>query len=321
MEYEELLKFLQKRNISYHASGSIKLYVTMGIGGDVRLIILPSLEAHLKELLEYLHHQRYKYILLGGGSNVIFPDDFSHLVVIINRTAGVCKEGESILKVNSGVLISNLMNWSIRNNIGGMDFLAGIPGTVGGAAAVNAGAFGKSISSLLEKAEIISQNNEIKIVDNNYFDFSYRNSRFKYSDEVILNVFLRFTPVPGDQVKEKVAANIKYRQQNHPGSGFRSAGCFFKNPVVNGKNISAGQLIEQSGFKGITHKTLQVSAEHANFIINSGEASFADIRELETIIVKKVLNDKGIQLEREVIYVSPEGRNIDIIIIYPHIGD
>lgn len=308
MEYENLRKFLEEKKIPYHANESIKPYVTMGIGGNVYLIILPSREVQLKALLEYLHLHKYKYILLGGGSNVIFPDDFSHLIVIINRTAGIHKEEENILKVNSGVLISNLMNWSIRNNIGGMDFLAGIPGTIGGAAAVNAGAFGKSISSLLEKAEIITPHNEIKIVDNHYFDFSYRNSRFKYSDEVILNVFLRFTYVPGDHVKENVAANIKYRQQNHPCSGFRSAGCFFKNPVVKGKKISAGQLIEQSGFKGIKHKTLQVSDAHANFVINSAEASFADIRELETKIVEKVLKDKGIQLEREVIYVSPEGK-------------
>jgi UDP-N-acetylmuramate dehydrogenase len=308
MEIENLRKFLEEKKILYHANGSIKPYVTMGIGGNVSLLVLPSREVHLKALLKYLHFHKYKYILLGSGSNVIFPDDFFPLIVVINSTAGIAKEGDNILKVNSGVLISHLMNWSIRDNIGGMDFLAGIPGTIGGAAAVNAGAFGKSISSLLEKAEIITPHNEIKIVDNHYFDFSYRNSRFKYSDEVILNVFLRFTPVPGDQIKEKVAANIKYRQQNHPCPGIRSAGCFFKNPVIDGKKISAGQLIEQSGFKGIKHKTLQVSAEHANFVINSADASFADIRELETKIVKKVLKDKNIQLEREVIYISPDGK-------------
>lgn len=308
MEIENLNKYLEEKKIPYKTNCSIKPYVTMGIGGNVSLLVLPSQEVHLKALLKYLHFHQYKYILLGGGSNVIFPDNFPHLVVISNRTSRITKQGENILKVNSGVLISHLMNWNIRNNIGGIDFLAGIPGSVGGAAAVNAGAFGKSISSLLEKAEIITKNNEIKIVDDHYFDFSYRNSRFKYSDEVILNVFLRFTPAPGDQVKEKVAANIKYRQQNHPCSSFRSAGCFFKNPVVDGKKISAGQLIEKSGFKGTTHKTLQVSNAHANFVINSAEASFADIQELETKIVNKVLKDNGIQLEREVIYISPDGK-------------
>lgn len=308
MKNENLRKFLEEKKIPYHANKSIKPYVTMGIGGNVYLIILPSRDLHLKALLKYLHLHQHKYILLGGGSNVIFPDDFSSLIVIINRTAGIYKEKDNILKVNSGMQISHLMNWTIRNNIGGIDFLAGIPGTIGGAAAVNAGAFGKSISSLLEKAEIITQHNEIKIVDNHYFNFSYRNSRFKYSEEVILNVFLRFTPTPGDQIKEKVTANIKYRQQNHPCSSHRSAGCFFKNPVVNGKKISAGRLIEQAGFKGTTHKTLQVSAAHANFVINNGDASFTDIRELETKIIKKVLKDNGIQLEREVIYISPNSK-------------
>jgi UDP-N-acetylmuramate dehydrogenase len=308
MEYGYLREFLEKKKILFYHNSSIKPYVTMGIGGNVRFIILPSNDIHLKEVLEYLHRLQYQYVLLGGGSNVIFPDDFSHLIVIVNRTSGIVKAGNDILKVNSGVSISELMNWNIRNNIGGMDFLAGIPGTLGGAAAVNAGAFGQSISSLLVKAEIISPDNGIKIIDNHYFDFSYRNSRFKYSNEVILNVFLKFSPIPGEQIKEKVAANIKYRQQNHPCSSQRSAGCFFKNPVSNDKKISAGQLIEQAGFKGMKHKTLEVSNAHANFIINCADASFADIQELERKIVKKILEEKDIQLEREVVYISPDGK-------------
>lgn len=307
METENLGNFLEEKKIPYLLNSTIKPYVTMGIGNAVRLIILPSLEDQLKELLKYLHLHRYKYVLLGGGSNVIFTDNFSDLVVIINRTTGITREGSHLLKLNSGLPIRDLMNWTIRNNIGGMDFLAGIPGTIGGAAAVNAGAFGKSISLLLEKAEIISQNNEIKIIDNNYFDFSYRNSRFKYSTEVILNVFLRFNPVPGDQIKEKLAANIRYRRQNHPCSSHRSAGCFFKNPVIDDRKISAGQLIEQSGFKGTTYKKLQISDQHANFVINNGDASFADIQELEKKVVQSVFNEKNIRLEREVIYISPKG--------------
>ncbi|UCH95753.1 MAG: UDP-N-acetylmuramate dehydrogenase [Candidatus Aminicenantes bacterium] len=308
MENQDLKTFLEEKKIQYHQGAGIKPYVTMGIGGTVQMVIVVFKEAHLKELLIHLHQNQYKYILLGGGSNVIFSDDFSGFIVVINRTSGIGKEGGDLLKVNSGVPISDLMNWTIRHNIGGMDFLAGIPGTIGGAAAVNAGAFGQSISAILEKAEIITQTNEIKTVDNDYFDFSYRNSRFKYSDEVILDVFLRFTYVPGDQIKEKVDANTRYRRGNHPCSGHGSAGCFFKNPVIDGKKVSAGQLIEQSGFKGTIYKALQVSDAHANFILNSGNASFADIQELEKKIVQAVWQKKGVQLEREVIYISPDGR-------------
>jgi UDP-N-acetylmuramate dehydrogenase len=200
------------------------------------------------------------------------------------------------------------MEWNIRNNIGGMDFLAGIPGTIGGAAAVNAGAFGQSISAILEKAEIVTRDGQVKMVDNDYFGFTYRNSVFKYGDEVILNVFLKYIDAEGAAVRAAVEEKLIYRKENHPCSGFRSAGCFFKNPIINGKKISAGQLIEQLGFKGMIFKRLRISNDHANFVINDGGASFEDIKALEDQVVGRAFRERGIELEREVIYISPEGK-------------
>jgi UDP-N-acetylmuramate dehydrogenase len=189
-----------------------------------------------------------------------------------------------------------------------MDFLAGIPGTVGGAAAVNAGAFGKSISNILERADIFTKEGQIKTVDNDYFRFTYRNSVFKYGSEVILDVYLKYSDVDSDEIKKKVEANINYRKENHPCSSLRSAGCFFKNPIIKGKKISAGKLIEHAGFKGTSYDTLQVSPLHANFVINKGNAGFDHIKQLEADIAGKVFQEKGIKLEREVIYISPEGK-------------
>ena len=258
--------------------------------------------------MRHLHLTRSRYVFLGGGSNVLFADDCSQLTVVINRTADICKSGDRLLKINSGVHIADLMAWTIRNQAGGMEFLAGIPGTIGGALAVNAGAFGQSISTILASAEIITRANEIKTVAPSYFDFSYRNSRFKYGAEVIINVFLSYSNAPGEEIQKKVEANTRYRQENHPCSSLHSAGCFFKNPVIGGKKTSAGQLLQESGFKGTTYKTLQVSASHANFIVNNGEATFRDICELEAKIVSTVSREKGVALEREVIYIAPEGR-------------
>jgi UDP-N-acetylmuramate dehydrogenase len=310
MEFADLKKFLDARGIEHHLDAGIKPYLTMAVGGNVGMIAVIERYSHLRELLIYLHNQKggYPFVLLGGGSNVIFPDEYSRLVVIINRTPGIAREGNHILRVNSGVLLGDLMEWNIRDNIGGMDFLAGIPGTVGGAAAVNAGAFGQSISAILEKAEIVTRQGEVKMVDNNYFCFTYRNSLFKYGDEVILDVFLKYIDVEGAAVKAAVEEKLIYRKENHPGSGIRSAGCFFKNPIISGKKTSAGQLIEQLGFKGMIFKRLRVSRDHANFVINNGGAAFEDLKALEDRIVGKVFKKKGIKLEREVIYISPEGR-------------
>jgi UDP-N-acetylmuramate dehydrogenase len=308
---DDLIKYLEEKGIEYHRDAAVNSYLTMGIGGTVRMIVVIHEYAHLKEILVDLHHHknRYPFVLLGGGSNVIFPDDFSPLVVIVNRTSEIARQTEEdhVLRVNSGVFIGALMAWNTRNHIGGMEFLAGIPGTVGGAAAVNAGAFGQSISSILEKAEIVTQSGEIKTVDNDYFRFTYRDSVFKYGGEIILDVFLKYSDEEGAQVKRKVEEKLDYRKRNHPCSSDRSAGCFFKNPIVDGEKKSAGQLLEQLGFKGKNYHRLRVSDEHANFVINKGAATFEDIKNLEDRIVRKAFREKGIKLEREVIYISPQG--------------
>lgn len=309
MDNLQLIHWLQQENIHYHSNHNIGAYLTMGIGGPVPLVAIVETADQLKKLLRQLHSNHTPFVLLGGGSNVIFPDSISqpNLTAIINRTRAIEKEEEGVLRVNSGVLNSRLMNWNIQNHIGSMDFMAGIPGTIGGAAAVNAGAFGKSISQILIKAEICDSNGIIKTVDNDYFQFQYRNSRFKYGNEAIIDVFLRYTPEESSQVKEKVVAKIDYRKNNHPDFNLKSAGCFFKNPVIDGQKISAGRLLEQSGFKGVSFHELRIAQEHANFVINNGRASFSDIKDMESKIRTTIDREKGIILEREVIYISPQG--------------
>ncbi len=305
---ESLADYLQSNRFEFKAYDSIRPYLTMGIGGDARFVVVVHTYEQLRDLAIYLYQKKYPFVLLGGGSNVVFSRELSELVVVINRTKDIDKDENGLIRVNSGVPIGELMDWNIRNGVGGMEFLAGIPGTVGGASAVNAGAFGQSIDSLLEKAEIVSRSGEVTTVNKDYFGFVYRNSAFKYGDEVILNVFLSYKESDTDTVKTNVDENIRYRLENHPCSVNRSAGCFFKNPVINGKKNSAGKLIEGAGFKGLSYRNLKVSEEHANFIINNGRADFEDIKDLEDRIIGKIFRDRGIKLEREVIYVSPEGK-------------
>ncbi|MGE5340850.1 MAG: UDP-N-acetylmuramate dehydrogenase [Candidatus Omnitrophota bacterium] len=305
-------EFLKQRDIRYTTDAAIAPYLTMGIGGNVGMIIEVFSTAHLRELLVYLSGNRARFdfhvIVLGGGSNVIFPDHAPNLVVIINRTLGIFYEPDFLLNVSSGLFLDDLMIWNVTNAMDGMDFLAGIPGTVGGAVAVNAGAFGQSVSSLVEKAEIFTRNGEIKIVDKEYFGFTYRDSAFKHGEDTILTVSLKYLPGENASIHRKVQEKYDYRKKNHPCSTLRSAGCFFKNPVINGEKIPAGRLIENLGLKGQTFDTLRISDQHANFVINNGCASFADVVRFENDIVQKVLDEKGIRLEREVIYISPEGK-------------
>ncbi len=307
---KKLEQYLQERKIEYYHDHDIKPYLTMGIGGNVQYIILVDQLSQLIELLHFIAAGRYPFILLGGGSNVVFSDAFTPLPVIINRTQGIVKYEEShVVKINSGVLNKDFLTWAIENRVGGMDFLAGIPGAIGGAAAVNAGAFGQSISTVLEKAEIfLPGSGETKTVDKDYFRFQYRDSIFKYGSEVILEVYLSYAEEDSTEIRKKVKEKLRYRNENHPPANVRTAGCFFKNPIIHDKKESAGQMIENAGFKGCTFRQLQVSSRHANFILNNGGSSFADILNLEQHITRTVKEKKGILLEREVIYISPGGK-------------
>jgi len=304
---EKLILFLKKNKIKYFKNKEIKFYTTLKIGGKVSLIIIINKSNELIQLLLKVRKQQYPFILLGGGSNVVFSDNASKLLVIINKTSDIIKLSENLIKINSGVTINNLINWCLKNKIGGLEFLAGIPGTLGGATAVNAGAFGKSVSDNLEKAEILTEKGEIKIVDKKYFQFEYRNSVFKYGKEVILNVFLKYINQNENKIKEKITSHIRHRKQSHPSYKCFTAGCFFKNPVKNNKRISAGKVIEMSGLKGFHNNNLLMSEIHSNFLINKGNANFRDLIDFENKITQEILKSEGIKLEREVIYIASDG--------------
>ncbi|MCP5103769.1 MAG: UDP-N-acetylmuramate dehydrogenase, partial [bacterium] len=267
---EKIQQYLEENNIEYYPQHEIKSYLTIGIGGTVKYLMVVHTMRELKGLLAFAHAWQYRLILLGGGSNVVFSDGYTVLPVIVNRTSQMEKQADAgLVKVNSGVLNKDFTTWAIENGVGGLDFLAGIPGTIGGAAAVNAGSFGQSISMMLEKAEIFSPvTGEFKTVDRDYFKFQYRDSIFKYGDEVILDVFLSYRGEEKADIREKVKAKLRYRKEKHPAQDVYTAGCFFKNPIIEDKKLSAGKLIEGAGFKGTVHGVhhgLEVADAHANF--------------------------------------------------------
>jgi UDP-N-acetylmuramate dehydrogenase len=209
--------------------------------------------------------------------------------------------------VESGVRNQQFLSWCVSKGAGGLEFLSGIPGTLGGAAAVNAGAFGRSMADVLLGADIIDAQGRVRAVDSGYFGFSYRDSRFKLGREILLSLRLRFSPDAEAVIANKVRKNLEYRLARHPSYRLASAGCFFKNPLLRGMKSSAGKIIEECGLKNMTAGGLSVAAEHGNFFLNRGNASFADLLRLEKEIKAAVAARTGVVLEREVIYVSEDG--------------
>ena len=165
--------FLTENNIRILKNSSINKFLTLNIGGKVSLIIFTENNSDLLKILKYLFSNDQNYILIGGGSNIIFPDSATDLIVIVNRTSSIEKQGEDIVKVNSGLKNSVFLDFCKKNSLSGFEFLAGIPGTIGGATAVNAGAYGKSISDLIIGADIFTNEGEFKFVEHDFFKFEY----------------------------------------------------------------------------------------------------------------------------------------------------
>lgn len=280
---------------------------TIRMGGPLGRLMETGDPRELGEALARLHRDGRPYIVIGSGSNIVFPPTAPSLSVLRftgNRVR--VGDGDSLL-VESGCSIARLMGWCFVNGRSGLEFLIGIPGTLGGALAVNAGAFGESIGSRLISAEVMDARGQKRQWSAEEFSFTYRNSRIKYGREIILSACLQAPRSGGDEIGRKMRENIRYRRSNHPDMA-PSAGCFFKNPKPGIGGISAGKLIDECGLKGFRQGDLEISPLHANFVLNRGRADQNQLAEFCRHIETVVLNQTGIPLEREVIWIDRDGR-------------
>jgi len=296
-----------KRNLKLYENKDLSEYTSFKLRSIASLVVeIYSIE-DFHWVLKYLFENKINYIILGGGSNVVFVSNKIEPVVLINKTSYINLENE-YLEVDSGVKNSSFLNFCVKNSIKGFEFLSGIPGTIGGAVAVNAGAFGSSISEYVIKGLVFDKNGNNVIVDKKEFEFEYRNSRFKFSNDAILRVFFKYSLGESKEISLKIKEYYEYRINNHPSYDKFSAGCFFKNPVIDGKKVSAGRLIEESGLKGYESGGFKISEKHANFILNNKmDSDFKELKDFERLVVEKVNREKGITLKREVIYIDEKG--------------
>jgi UDP-N-acetylmuramate dehydrogenase len=310
--FAHLLPWLREQRIDCRENAAIGPFLYFKIGGRVSLLIICTSPLQLTACLQKIINEKIPYLVIGGGSNVAFNDGLTRAVVLVYQgstkkaTAARLLDCQS-LQVDAGVKNQVFLSWCVFHAVGGLEFLSGIPGTVGGAAAVNAGAFGHSMADVLLGADIIDEQGGIRAVDAGYFAFSYRTSCFKFGREVILSLRLKFGSADKAVISRKIKENLDYRLTRHPSYSTPSAGCFFKNPLLAEGKRSAGKIIEECGLKNMTVGGLSVAAEHGNFLLNRGSASFEDLLRLESEIKTAVAARTGVELEREVIYVSPDG--------------
>lgn len=276
---------------------SLKNHTTLRIGGRARYFVEPASIQELRLVLSLAKKQKVQVLILGAGSNLLVSDRGLDAMVI--RLSAPCFKKvifkEKSVEAGAGVRLAQLIVAAAGRSLGGHEFLAGIPGTLGGAIMMNAGQSqkGRSTADLIDRVMVMDYNGNIKIIPKNMIKFGYHSSGLdKY---IILNAFLKFKRNNKNRIKDSIKKYLVARRQSQD-LLWPSAGCVFRNPYGD----SAGRLIELAGLKGKRVGGAQVSLRHANFIINRQAATCRDVLRLMQLVKKEVKNKFGVGLEPEV---------------------
>lgn len=282
---------------------SLKDLTSFGIGGPADYFIEVRDVPTMQEVLFFCKEQQLPYLLLGKGSNILIDDRGFAGMVIANRIQFHHKIDDHLWHVGAGYSFSLLGSQTARQGFSGLEFASGIPGSVGGAVYMNAGANGHETCQTLISVDFVNAEGQFQCLLKEDLSFSYRTSSFQQKPGAIVGATFHLTKAP--QARQKQIEIIQYRKKTQPYDA-KSAGCVFRNPAC----AHAGALIEQSGLKGKTIGGAQVSTLHANFIINTGHATSTDILNLIEHVRQTVKTSMGFDLEHEVkcIPYEPRGR-------------
>ena len=266
------------------------------IGGEASLYATPRTIDELFNLIEQAEENCVKYKIIGNGTNLVFSDEgFNGLVISTKILTELERFGERSFLVGAGVMLSTLTIRALNEGLSGLEFAVGIPGTLGGAIVMNAGANGGDISSVVKSVTVL-ENGGIRVLEKEKLEFGYRSSYFlSHPTSIILFAELELISFNEKEIiEQRMKQNLERRLLTQPKEP--SAGCVFKK--VGEK--SAGQLIEEAGLKGFKVGGAEVSLVHANFIVNTGSATTKDVLKLIKIIKTEVYKKFGVELELEV---------------------
>ena len=285
-------------------------HTTFGIGGPADCMVFPETREELSKLLKYAYQKKISAIFIGSGSNILVWDKgFDGIVISLKKSFKnlTIKQNSQII-VAAGVMLGTMVKQAMAAEIGGLESLIGVPGTVGGALIMNAGAFGSEISKYFEEAKTMTIEGDTKSYKKGEIEFSYRHSTFPKNEILLEATFQCKRGKPAEILKDRKVASDG-RKSNQP-LKFRSAGSIFKNPS---DSLAAGYLIDKTGLKGTERGGAAISEKHANFIVNMGDATAADVLYLIKLAKKYVAKKFHINLELEVKLIGfPKSMTQDI---------
>ena len=274
---------------------SLSTLTTYKTGGIAKLVVYPNNINNLKQLLKLIHKYNIKYFILGKGSNTLFSDkEFKGVIIKLDKLNNF-KIKQTEIYVESGMILSKLVQASVKNELTGLEFAIGIPGTIGGAIYMNAGAYGNNMSNIVKSVIVLNEEFQIEEIPLEKLKFDYRYSIFQDNKNLIcVAANIKLEHGNHDEIASKIKENLLKRKNSQP-LEYPSAGSVFRNPEGN----YAGKIIEELDLKGKNIGGAEISTKHANFIINKNNASSSDILNLIKLVQKEVKDKYKIDLKLE----------------------
>lgn len=291
----ELIEVLSNDETRVKTNEPMKEHTTFRIGGDAEIMVFPESVEEIKKTVEVAKKHCANVFVLGNGSNLLVSDKGIKGIVIKldSNFSSVNADGDTVYAF-SGAHLSKIANVCLENSLSGFEFASGIPGTLGGAVKMNAGAYGGEIKDVLEYADCIDLDGNLFTLTNKELDFGYRHSAIR-DDMLVLGASMKFKYGDKKEIKEQMRELNMRRKEKQP-LEYPSAGSTFKRP----EGYFAGKLIQDSGLKGYTVGGAQVSEKHSGFVINKDNASFDDVVNLIEDVKKTVSDKFGVELSEEV---------------------
>jgi len=276
------------------------------IGGPADFFFEARSPEELKSAVRLARRQGLRHFVIGGGTNILFDDAGYRGLIVKNNARGLAwVEEDALLEALSGTKLADLVDFAAGHGLAGLEFMTGIPGTVGGAVFGNAGAFGRSIGQQLLEAVLFDRSDREVRVGRDLLAFSYRRSSLRQERVVLLKASFRLQPGQEGKIRADMDCFLEQRKARQPAWPAACAGCYFKNPVqLDGSRISAGKLLEEAGARGMSFGDASVSTAHCNFIVNRGQARASDVVGLAEELKRKVRERFGLELEEEVIRLA-----------------
>ncbi|NMM62275.1 UDP-N-acetylmuramate dehydrogenase [Clostridium sp. P21] len=295
----KLAKILDPRDIKIDEP--MKNHTSFKVGGPVDILVTPESFKQVTDVVGFCKEEGIPYYIVGNGSNLLVKDGGIRGIVIKLCKLDAIKVKDDRIIVQSGVTLKEVSEVAMENCLTGFEFACGIPGSIGGAAAMNAGAYNGEIVNVIESAKIIDQDGNIRDLDKESLELGYRRSSILKYGYTVLEVTLKLDKGDCSKIKDRIDDLNRRRSEKQP-LEYASAGSTFKRP----EGYFAAKLIEDSGLKGVSVGDAEVSKKHSGFIINKGNATAKDILDLISVVQQKVKENFDVELLTEVRILGEE---------------